>query len=44
MTKRKFYIIKILVAIGLSVFIYFYIDFIKENQITDERKPSDLEF
>ena len=44
MTKRKFYIIKTLGAIGLSVFIYSYIDFIKENQITDERKPSDLEF
>lgn len=44
MTKRKFYIIKILGAIGLSVFIYSYIDFIKENQITNERKPSDLEF
>ena len=42
MTKRKFYIIKTLVAIGLSVFIYFYIDLIKENQITDE--TSELEF
>lgn len=42
MTKRKFYIIKTLVAIGLSVFIYSYIDFIKENQITDE--TSELEF
>ena len=42
MTKRKFYIIKTLVAIGLSVFIYFYINLIKENQITDE--TSELEF
>ena len=44
MTKRKFYIIKTLIAVGLAVFVYFYIDFVKENQITDERKPSDLEF
>lgn len=44
MTKRKFYIIKTLIAVGLAVFVYFYIDLIKENQITDERKPSDLEF
>lgn len=45
MTKRKFYIIKTLVAIGLSVFIYFFIElyFIK-NKITDEQKPSVLEF
>ena len=44
MTKRKFYIIKTLIAVGLAVFVYFYIDFVKKNQITDERKPSDLEF
>ena len=30
MTKRKFYIIKILVAIGLSVSFYFYIDLLKK--------------
>ena len=44
MTKRKFYIIKTLVAIGLSVFIYFCIDLFSKNLITDGRKPSDLEF
>lgn len=44
MTKRKFYIIKTLVAIGLSVFIYFCIDLYFKNLITDGRKPSDLEF
>ena len=44
MTKRKFYIIKTLVAIGLSVFIYFCIDLFFKNLITDGRKPSDLEF
>ena len=43
MTKRKFYIIKTLVAIGLSVFIYFCIDLFFKNLITDGRKPSDLE-
>lgn len=42
MTKRKFYIIKTLVAIGLSVFIYFCIDLFFKNLITDGRKPSDL--
>lgn len=42
MTKRKFYIIKTLVAIGLSVFIYFCIDLFSKNLITDGRKPSDL--
>ena len=42
MTKRKFYIIKTLVAIGLSVFIYFCIEAFKKNQITDE--TSELEF
>ena len=30
MTKRKFYIIKTLVAIGLSVSFYFYIDLLKK--------------
>ena len=45
MTKRKFYIIKTLVAIVLSVSIYFFInEFFVKNKITDERKPSDLEF
>ena len=44
MTKRKFYIIKTLVAIGLSVFIYFCIDLFFKNIITDGRDPSDLEF
>lgn len=44
MTKRKFYIIKTLVVIGLSVFIYFCIDLFFKNLITDGRKPSDLEF
>ena len=44
MTKRKFYIIKTLVAIGLSAFIYFFIDFYTKNKITDGRKLSDLEF
>ena len=44
MTKRKFYIIKTLVAIGLAVFIYFCIDLYFKNLITDGRKPSDLEF
>ena len=45
MTKRKFYIIKTLVAIALSVSIYFFInEFFVKNKITDERKPSDLEF
>lgn len=44
MTKRKFYIIKTLVSIGLSVFIYFCIDLFFKNLITDGRKPSDLEF
>ena len=44
MTKRKFYIIKTLVAIGLSVFIHFCIDLFFKNLITDGRKPSDLEF
>jgi hypothetical protein len=44
MTKRKFYIIKTLVTIGLSVFIYFCIDLFFKNLITDGRKPSDLEF
>ena len=44
MTKRKFYIIKTLVAIGLSVFIYFCIDLFLKNIITDGRDPSDLEF
>ena len=43
MTKRKFYIIKTLVAIGLSVFIYFCIDPYLKNLITDGRKPSELE-
>ena len=43
MTKRKFYIIKTLVAIGLSVFMYFYIDHFLKNLINDGRKPSDLE-
>lgn len=42
MTKRKFYIIKTLIAIGLSAFIYLCIEFLKKNQITDE--TSDLEF
>lgn len=42
MTKRKFYIIKTLVAIGLSVFIYFCIDLFLKNLITDGRKPSEL--
>lgn len=42
MTKRKFYIIKTLVAIGLAVFIYFCIEAFKKNQITDE--TSELEF
>lgn len=42
MTKRNFYIIKTLVAIGLSVFIYFFIEFFTtKNQITDEQKLSD---
>lgn len=42
MTKRNFYIIKTLVAIGLSVFIYFFIEFFYiKNQITDEQKLSD---
>ena len=45
MIKRKFYIIKTLVAIVLSVSIYFFInEFFVKNKITDERKPSDLEF
>ena len=43
MTKRKFYTIKTLVAIGLSVFIYFCIDLYFKNLITDGRKPSELE-
>lgn len=44
MTKRNFYIIKTLVAIGLSVFIYFFIEFFySKNQITDEQKLSDHE-
>ena len=43
MTKRKFYTIKTLVAIGLSVFIYFCIDLFFKNLITDGRKPSELE-
>ena len=42
MTKRKFYIIKTLVAIGLAIYIYFCIEAFKKNQITDE--TSDLEF
>ena len=42
MTKRKFYIIKTLVAIGLAVFIYFWIEAFKKNQFTDE--TSELEF
>jgi len=44
MTKFKFYTIKTLVAIGLSAFIYFCIDLLEKNQITDGRKPSELEF
>ena len=44
MTKRKFYIIKTLVAIGLSAFIYFCINLYFKNLINDGRKPSDLEF
>ena len=43
MTKRKFYIIKTLVAIGLSVFIYLCIDLYLKDLITDGRKPSELE-
>ena len=43
MTKRKFYIIKTLVAIGLAVFIYFCINLFFKNLITDGGKPSDLE-
>ena len=43
MTKRKFYIIKTLIAVGLAVFVYFYIDFVKENLITDGRNPSEFE-
>mgnify|MGYP000935544892 CR=1 FL=1 len=42
MTKRKFYIIKTLGAIGLSAFVYSCIEVLKRNQITDE--TSDLEF
>lgn len=42
MTKRKFYIIKTLVATGLAIYIYFCIEALKKNQITDE--TSDLEF
>ena len=41
MTKRKFYIIKTLVATGLAIYIYFCIDAFKKNQITYE--TSDLE-
>lgn len=33
MTKRKFYIIKTLVAIGLAIFFYFFLDFAKKNTI-----------
>ena len=42
MTKRKFYIIKTLVAIGLSVSIYFYIDLLKK--IDELNISSDLKF
>ena len=37
MTKRKFYTIKTLVAIGLSVFIYFCIDLYFKNLITKKQ-------
>ena len=42
MTKRKFYIIKTLVAIGLSVSIYFYIDLLKK--FDELNISSDLKF
>ena len=43
MTKRKFYIIKTLVAIGLAVFIYFFKYFLDKG-ITFGQKPSEPGF
>lgn len=43
MTKRKFYIIKTLVAIGLAVFIYFF-KYLLDKGITFGQKPSEPGF
>lgn len=43
MTKRKFYIIKTLVAIGLAVFIYFF-KYLLDKVITFGQKPSEPGF
>lgn len=43
MTKRKFYIIKTLVAIGLAVFIYFF-KYLLDKVITFGQKPSESGF
>ena len=43
MTKRKFYIIKTLVAIGLAVFIYFF-KYLLDKGITFGQKPSESGF
>ena len=44
MTKRKFYIIKTLGAIGLSIYFYLCTNIFEKSQITDRKKTLDLEF